>query len=700
MAGSFVGVIHPIIFKPTNMKSSFTPPFPQAARLHRMALILITLMATLIPQAGKAQCPPGGVILNNQTQVNAFLANYPNCTQINGILVINPTSSGAITDLSPLSNITTVAGYIHIENLGGVSDLSALNNITSVGGTVTIVNSQGLTAINSFNNLTNITGGIHIQNNHGLTTLNAFNALSSVSVWISINNNDALSTMNAFYALDYINGNLVVVENNSLSSVADFSALSAVNGFVHIERNGLLTSIFGLHNINPSTITFLYLVNHPLLSDCDIYSVCHYLQNSNNYLIHSNRPGCNSKAEITATCVYTPTYGCTDIYAHNYDPAANLDDGSCETCTDGIQNGDETGIDCGGARCPVCPEIPGCTDISAHNYDPAATVDDGSCETCSDGIKNGDESGVDCGGTRCDPCPIVFGCTDPEAHNFNPAANIDNGTCETCHDGILNGDETGIDCGGSLCPAECPQPPVANCADLTIYVDPDNPDHDFPDDDEDIYLPSSILFFGDSHSDAPVFYVTVKRASDWIKHDWTTQGACEDGLPDGKKRDEDKGKVLRHCLPVAGEDIDAGPRDYFLHIWDVYGAGTCEGTYVVQPVTYANLARPQVHYHQSATALPAQSQAAVPDEGSIAGLRALPNPGVDEVELSWQSTTDELMDLVIADLSGRVMSSHRMPSQAGANLVRLDMDRFAPGLYVFILRTPTWQETIKWIKSE
>ncbi|MEM7575512.1 MAG: M12 family metallo-peptidase, partial [Bacteroidota bacterium] len=148
-----------------------------------------------------------------------------------------------------------------------------------------------------------------------------------------------------------------------------------------------------------------------------------------------------------ATC--NPVFGCMDPEAHNYDPTANNDDGSCETCSDGIQNGDETGIDCGGSLCGPCL-IPGCTDPAAHNYNPAATVDDGSCETCSDGIQNGDETGIDCGGSLCGPC-LIPGCTDPVAHNYNPAATVDDGSCETCSDGIQNGDETGVDCGGSLC---------------------------------------------------------------------------------------------------------------------------------------------------------------------------------------------------------------------------------------------------------
>ncbi len=45
------------------------------------------------------------------------------------------------------------------------------------------------------------------------------------------------------------------------------------------------------------------------------------------------------------------------------------------TCTDGIQNGDETGIDCGGT-CDPCESI-----------------------TCNNGVQDGDETGVDCGGS-------------------------------------------------------------------------------------------------------------------------------------------------------------------------------------------------------------------------------------------------------------------------------------------------------------
>jgi hypothetical protein len=66
-----------------------------------------------------------------------------------------------------------------------------------------------------------------------------------------------------------------------------------------------------------------------------------------------------------------------------------LGGGPVPTCNDGIQNGQETGVDCGGPACPACP-------------------------SCSDGIQNGNETGIDCGGPDCAPCDpggsnVVFG---------------------------------------------------------------------------------------------------------------------------------------------------------------------------------------------------------------------------------------------------------------------------------------------------
>ena len=133
------------------------------------------------------------------------------------------------------------------------------------------------------------------------------------------------------------------------------------------------------------------------------------------------------------------------------------DDCPPASCFDGIQNGTETGIDCGDAvgACPECPDA-SCNDgiqnihieinaLSTKGYyvvietgidcddDHRTSCPDCPIPTCFDGVQNGSETGIDCGGsceTLCDPEP-------------------------NCNNGIQDGDELGIDCGGANCPP-CP----------------------------------------------------------------------------------------------------------------------------------------------------------------------------------------------------------------------------------------------------
>jgi hypothetical protein len=80
--------------------------------------------------------------------------------------------------------------------------------------------------------------------------------------------------------------------------------------------------------------------------------------------------------------------------------------GICQepTNSDGVKNGKETGVDCGGP-----PEISRCEDglgckVASDCLSNVCWA--GVCvpPKCNDGIKNGDETDWDCGGS-CGPCP-------------------------------------------------------------------------------------------------------------------------------------------------------------------------------------------------------------------------------------------------------------------------------------------------------
>jgi hypothetical protein len=151
------------------------------------------------------------------------------------------------------------------------------------------------------------------------------------------------------------------------------------------------------------------------------------------------------------------------------------------SCTDGIQNGGETDVDCGGGVCAACSDNRRCV----VNSDCAS----GSCAivggaricaitqvgpTCTDNLKNGNESDVDCGGGACPACADNKTC--------NLGSDCLDGVCSTqriclaptCTDGVRNGTETGVDCGGG-----CPPCGHLTGSPLTGVPDPINTPKDF-----------------------------------------------------------------------------------------------------------------------------------------------------------------------------------------------------------------------------
>ena len=93
-------------------------------------------------------------------------------------------------------------------------------------------------------------------------------------------------------------------------------------------------------------------------------------------------------------------YGCTNVFACNYDPSATIDDGSCDTifgCMDSLANNYNSLATCPDT-CIFAQVIYGCTDTLACNYSSVANTDDGSCL-------------------------LLYGCMDTLAYNFDSLAN-------------------------------------------------------------------------------------------------------------------------------------------------------------------------------------------------------------------------------------------------------------------------------------
>jgi hypothetical protein len=125
------------------------------------------------------------------------------------------------------------------------------------------------------------------------------------------------------------------------------------------------------------------------------------------------------------------------------------------SCTDGVQNGAESDVDCGGA-CARCPNGKGCAsdaDCAAGLCHPIDHVC--GAPTCTDARKDGDETDVDCGGS-CPPCRAIAECrVDADCQSRACYSGLPHRCLmDHCLDGHQDFDETARDCGGPTC-AKC-----------------------------------------------------------------------------------------------------------------------------------------------------------------------------------------------------------------------------------------------------
>jgi hypothetical protein len=110
-------------------------------------------------------------------------------------------------------------------------------------------------------------------------------------------------------------------------------------------------------------------------------------------------------------------------------------------------------------NCPTTSQLCGPTAASLTCCPSGQVCVSGACvpASCADGVQDGQETDVDCGGPDCAPCANGKHCV---VNRDCQSGICSNGVCQprpTCTDGIQNGQETDIDCGGPVC---------APCADF------------------------------------------------------------------------------------------------------------------------------------------------------------------------------------------------------------------------------------------
>jgi len=226
--------------------------------------------------------------------------------------------------LTGLSALTSVGGYLQIQNNAVLTSLTGLSTLTSVGGYLQIRNNAVLTSLTGLSALTSIGGTLAIQNNAALTNLTGLSALTSVGGYLQIEDNAVLTSLTGLSALT--SGGALSIQNNAaLTNLTGLSPLTSIAGELIINNNDALASLSGLNNIAQAGITNLFLQNSTILSVCNVPSICAYLAivPARPATISANATGCATRPQVVAACLALPIE-LLDFTARLVGPATRL----------------------------------------------------------------------------------------------------------------------------------------------------------------------------------------------------------------------------------------------------------------------------------------------------------------------------------------------------------------------------------------
>jgi len=135
------------------------------------------------------------------------------------------------------------------------------------------------------------------------------------------------------------------------------------NSVIYSHAGGVLNQSALESVLNNELTNYSSSISSTTITACNSYTwngITYITSGSYTYST-TNANGCDSTATLNLT-INNCTLGCTDPFAMNFDPLANVDDGSCWY------------------------NMSGCTDSTAVNYNPTASIDDGSCQYSNDPI--------------------------------------------------------------------------------------------------------------------------------------------------------------------------------------------------------------------------------------------------------------------------------------------------------------------------
>lgn len=258
-----------------------------------------------------AQCPPAGLTITNQSQLDNFILTYPNCTEINGDVIMDEVS---INNLNGLANIVSITGALEIREVPALANLNGLQNLQTVGTDLILREVGGLTSLGALSSLSSVGGEFTVRSCPDLLDLDGVENLATVGLGLIIRDCEALTSIEGLSGVTFVGEILEVVENPALTNLFGLENVATVvggdEGALVIEGNSQLESLEGLGNASTVMTGGVTIAVNGLLAFCAVPSICTYLQNppaGTLVTINTNLLGCNSQEEVATACAVLDT---------------------------------------------------------------------------------------------------------------------------------------------------------------------------------------------------------------------------------------------------------------------------------------------------------------------------------------------------------------------------------------------------------
>ncbi len=208
-----------------------------------------------------------------------------------------------LSNLAGLNSIIYI-GDLTIANNESLTDLSGLENLSSLPYGLDILMNNSLESLGPIGSISEIGGNVEIVGNKNLTSLSGLENITSIGGELLIRQTEKMQSLSGIENVNSIGGDLRIFDNVALNDLSALENTTSIDGSIWIFRNSMLTTLHGLENINPESILELHLFANPILSVCEVQSICNYLTSPNGVInIDGNLMGCNSEEEVEAACL-------------------------------------------------------------------------------------------------------------------------------------------------------------------------------------------------------------------------------------------------------------------------------------------------------------------------------------------------------------------------------------------------------------